>query len=92
MTLLMIAILIPVIFSAFIVGINFLPLVSEYPMPNEIGEAMFLLFSYVKAWSGVFTVLNTLFIVAGIGLGVEITFLLWRAIRWVISIIRGTKA
>jgi len=91
MTLLMLAILIPVLFSAIVVAINFLPLVSDFPVPSEFTDALILVFSYVKAWSGVFPAIDTLFVVFGLVIGVELGFMLWYGIRWTIGLVRGTK-
>lgn len=87
MSLLVKGLMIALFFSLVIVGITLLPSTADYPLPSEFSSSLTLVFGYYAAWSSVFTVLNTLFICAGLGLGLELAIWIWRAVSWFIGIV-----
>jgi len=91
MSLLTLAFIIPIFFSAVIVILNLLPTTAQYPLPTEISSSLTLILGYAFAWNSIFP-LDTLLTVALISIGLELAIFTWKIIRWVIGVVRGSKA
>jgi hypothetical protein len=91
MSILTLAILIPIFFSAVVVGINLLPTTSQYPLPVDISNSLVMVLGYTFAWNSIFPI-DTLLTCATIGIGMELAIFTWRMIRWAIGVARGSKA
>jgi len=74
-------------FSLLVVLIALLPLTSAYPLPPEFASSLTLIFGYYFAWSSVFTVLNTLLVCAGLGIGLELVIWVFGILKWIAGIV-----
>lgn len=89
MSLLTLAIWIPLIFSAFIAGLNLLPTIDAYPMEPAIATSLQTLFGYMMAWDDVFPI-GTLVYCASIAIAYQLFIYTWKAVRWGIGFMRGS--
>jgi len=87
MTLLSKAIIYVLVFSAIVVIMALLPSTTDYPLPPQFASSITVVFGYYYAWSSVFTALNTLFICATFGIGLELVIFIYKVVTWVIGII-----
>jgi len=79
------------IFSAVIGGVALLPDTTEYPLPTAITTAITLIYGYGVAWDEIFPI-STLIYIATLVASIELIVLLWKTVRWAISIARGSRA
>jgi len=92
MTLLTLAITIAAFFGFLILGLNLLPSTTQIPLDSHFATAITTVLGYYFAWSTVFTVLNDLWSAMLWAIGLEVAIFLWRMVRWVIGVVRGSKA
>jgi len=92
MSILTLAWVIPVAFTIFVTILNILPNSSDIPLPSEVSDGLTLVLQYVFAWGDIFPPLYHLFTAALWGIGIAGIVLTWRMIRWVIGVVRGSRA
>jgi len=69
--------------TAFVVGINFLPSASDYPVPLEIGQAITTLWGYLNSFNQILPI-DTLFDILYLSILYQIIIrILWPSIFWV---------
>jgi len=79
-------------FGGILIGLNLLPTTQQIPLPPEIATSLTLIFGYTFAWIGIFPALGQLLLAATFSIGLELAILIWRMVRWIIGVVRGSRA
>lgn len=92
MTLVVLGFIAVTLFSVIIYAISGMGDAATYPLDPGIATGIAYIFLFIKSWSSVFTALNTLIYVAGLAFSFELIMFVWRGLRWIIGVVRGSKA
>jgi len=89
MSLLTLGIWIAGVYAAVVAALNFLPTYDQYPLPQELFDAITSIFAYGLAWDSIFPFATIIYCLT-IYILFEGTVLSWKGLRWFIAFIRGS--
>jgi len=91
MSLITIGILAVLFFSFLIAGFNLLPDAALHPVPDALATGIYTIYSYYAQFNTILPVREFLDLFL-LTLSVEVVIWFWRFIRFIIGVVRGTKA
>jgi len=91
MSLLTLGVLMLLFFSFLVGGFALLPDASLHPVPDSLASSIYTIYAYYASFNNILPVreLLDLFLLT---VSVEIAIWFWRFIRWIIGLVRGSKA